>query len=454
MASTASAAEPYPSNLPLTPGASDHEDTSQSFPIVGRKRNAGEMEADVEKSHTSTVGQGAGVTETIEAEVSLDFTVECPVRPPKRHLKRKSSSVPEVKDDVHIDKDAPGLAPNLRIEYAVRPGHQWRDMTRYKNAKFKGPSDVIYSSGQIIYVNRHIPARPYPPADASEDENLQYDKENFWVGLISEIRAKGQAEVYVRVFWLYWPEELPMGRQPYHGNRELVLSNHVDIIEVQAIALHAEISQWDENDDSSQTVVRELYWRQTLDLKKLARDPGRALSKLRPFCICGGYDNPSLDMYQCQKVRCGTWNHEACLVKAIEERAWEKFKKGALTHEVQEREESIGLAQKVGETVSHLAHRAFGIDEVNTEPQLTTTDITNGNKKLKAATDDKRSWAGKLQGQIIKVDRGDADDTHYATVTQYVPESRRKSATSSPSDFEPKIWHMKLGCLKCGAALN
>ncbi|KAK5231037.1 hypothetical protein LTR72_000217 [Exophiala xenobiotica] len=414
------------------------------------------MEADVEKSHTSTVGQGvgAGVTETIEAEVSPDFTIECPVRPPKRRLKRKRSSVPEVKDNVHIDQDAPELAPNLHIEYAVRPGHQWRKMTKYKNAKFKEPFDVIYSSGQIIYVNRHTPVRPSPPADASEDEKLQYDKENFWVGLISDFRAESQDKVYVRVFWLYWPEELPMGRQPYHGKRELVLSNHVDLIEAQAIASHAEISQWDENDDSNKTVLQELYWRQTLDLKKLARDPGRALSKLREFCICGGYDNPSLDMYQCHKVRCGTWNHEACLVKAIEERAWEKFKKGALTHEVQEREESKGLAQKVGETVSHLAHRAFGIDEVKTEPQSTTTAIANGNKKLKAATDDKRPWTGKLQGQIIKVDRGDADDTHYATVTQYVPKSRRMSAPSSPSDFEPKIWHMKLGCLKCGAALN
>lgn len=310
---------------------------------------------------------------------------------------------------------------------------------------------MIYSSGQIVYVNRHTPVRPCPPAEATEDEKLQYDKENLWVGLISDFRAENQEKVYARVFWLYWPEELPMGRQPYHGKRELVLSNHVDIIEAQAIASHAEISQWDENDDSNKTVLQERYWRQTLDLNKLARNPDHALSKLRQFCICGGYDNPSLDMYQCHKVGCGMWNHEACLVKAIEERAWEKFKKGALTHEVQEREESKGLAQKVGEAVSHLADRVFGKDEVKAEPQSTTTAITKGNKKLKAATDKQKPWTGKLQGQIIKVERGGADDTHYATVTQYVPKSSSKSA---PSDFEPEIWQMKMSCLKCGEALN
>ncbi|KAK5202178.1 hypothetical protein LTR41_012055 [Exophiala xenobiotica] len=452
MGSTASTAEPYPSNLPLTPGESDHEDTSQSPLKAETKRKAGEIVDDVEKSNTSRVGQSesvgasAAVTEIIEAEVSPEFTIECP---------RRRSSVPEVQDNAYIEQDAPVLAPSLRIEYAVRPGNEWLKLEKYKNAKFKDPVAVIYSSGHIVYVNRHTPVRPSPPAEATVDEKLQYDKENLWVGLISDFRAAGtQEKLYVRVFWLYWPEELPIGRQPYHGERELILSNHVDIIEVQTIASHAEISHWDENDDSNRTVLQERYWRQTLDLRKLTGDPDRALSKLRKFCICGGYDNPSLDMFQCHKVGCDMWNHEACLVKTIEERAWEKFKKGMLTHEVQEREESKGLAQMAREAVSHLADGVLGKYEVKTEPQSNTTVITNGNKKLKVAAQDKRPWAGQLQGQIIKVGRGDADDSHYATVIQYVPKLRRKSAPSSPSDFEPKTWHVKLGCLKCGEALN
>ncbi|KAK5214500.1 hypothetical protein LTR96_011841, partial [Exophiala xenobiotica] len=84
MGSTASTAEPYPSNLPLTPGESDHEDTSQSPLKAETKRKAGEIVDDVEKSNTSRVGQSesvgasAAVTEIIEAEVSPEFTIECP----------------------------------------------------------------------------------------------------------------------------------------------------------------------------------------------------------------------------------------------------------------------------------------------------------------------------------------------------------------------------------------
>ena len=143
--------------MPLTPGESDHEDTTQSSPMVGRKRNAGEMEDDVEKSNTSGVGagvgvgQGAGVTETIEAEVSPDFTIECPVRTkgpirpkgptrPKRKGPKKSS----VPDNVHIEKDAPVLAPNLHIKYGVRPGDKWAKLLKFKNAKCKcEPTPVV-----------------------------------------------------------------------------------------------------------------------------------------------------------------------------------------------------------------------------------------------------------------------------------------------------------------------
>lgn len=57
-----------------------------------------------------------------------------------------------------------------------------------------------------------------------------------WVARILEIRASDEHHVYARVYWMYWPDELPMntldgkkhvtGRQPYHGQNELIASNH------------------------------------------------------------------------------------------------------------------------------------------------------------------------------------------------------------------------------------
>lgn len=56
-----------------------------------------------------------------------------------------------------------------------------------------------------------------------------------WVARILEIRASDEHHVYARVYWMYWPDELPpgtqdgkkhvSGRQPYHGRNELIASN-------------------------------------------------------------------------------------------------------------------------------------------------------------------------------------------------------------------------------------
>ena len=39
-----------------------------------------------------------------------------------------------------------------------------------------------------------------------------FDEHNFWVAKVLEIRALDSQHVYLRVFWLYWPSELPGGR--------------------------------------------------------------------------------------------------------------------------------------------------------------------------------------------------------------------------------------------------
>lgn len=95
---------------------------------------------------------------------------------------------------------------------------------------------------------------------------------------------------------MYWPDELPVGtvdgkktvegRQPYHGQNELIASNHskcqnpceishdlkltlaaVDIINVVSVTQQATVNQvTDENDDQIQSA---LYWRQAFDVRTL-----------------------------------------------------------------------------------------------------------------------------------------------------------------------------------------
>jgi hypothetical protein len=75
-----------------------------------------------------------------------------------------------------------------------------------------------------------------------------------WVARILEIRASDEHHVYARVYWMYWPDELPQGthdgkktiqgRQPYHGMNELVASNHSKQLTGCAVGTILTRAQW------------------------------------------------------------------------------------------------------------------------------------------------------------------------------------------------------------------
>ena len=96
------------------------------------------------------------------------------------------------------------------------------------------------------------------------------DDKQFWIARVLEVRASSPANVYIRVFWMYWPSELPGGAQHYHGKSELVASNHMEIIDATTISDKADVSHVLEKEDAP--TVTGLYWRQKFDFtsKKLS----------------------------------------------------------------------------------------------------------------------------------------------------------------------------------------
>lgn len=99
-------------------------------------------------------------------------------------------------------------------------------------------------------------------------------KNGDWVARILEIRALDEQHVYARVFWMYWPDELPAGtsvgrktirggRQSYHGEHELIASNHMDVINAISVTMAAQVNQWVETDDDDSQPS--LYWRQAFN---------------------------------------------------------------------------------------------------------------------------------------------------------------------------------------------
>jgi hypothetical protein len=159
----------------------------------------------------------------------------------------------------------------------------------------------------------------------ASNDPLAFEKETFYLGKIADIRADSAQEVYMRIIYAYWPEELPEGRQSYHGTKEVIMSNHMDIKEAHTIGSKVEVVHLD---DSVAENVDGVYWRQKLDITKFASkkrgtQPG-VLSRLRSYCECGQPSNPDKPMYICRDQKCDTWHHEACLIDAVLDRAWVK----------------------------------------------------------------------------------------------------------------------------------
>ncbi|RBQ68158.1 hypothetical protein VDGD_04498 [Verticillium dahliae] len=123
---------------------------------------------------------------------------------------------------------------NMDLRYWVEPRDKWMAMTRYNS--FVLNSAKYFSEG-FIYISNGM-ASPTNNQVKVDENGVRQRMPNEWVGRILEIRAADEHHVYARIYWMYWPEELPVqtkddgkfvaraGRQPYHGVNELIASNH------------------------------------------------------------------------------------------------------------------------------------------------------------------------------------------------------------------------------------
>ena len=130
-----------------------------------------------------------------------------------------------------------------------------------------------------VYVNNEEGHRGNEQGD---DEDEAEDDQKGWVAFVLEIRAKSPNHVYLRVFWMYRPRDLPAGRLHYHGHSELIASNHMDIIDAMTVIDEAQVMHMQEEDD--EPAVEGLYWRQTFNVVngKLSVSDRRCLVRLIP----------------------------------------------------------------------------------------------------------------------------------------------------------------------------
>jgi hypothetical protein len=129
-------------------------------------------------------------------------------------------------------------------------------------------SNERFELHDTIFVNSQ--EQPDDAAKEGDEEvpqkTIDETDSTLWVAAVVEVRAQNAWNVWVRIEWFYRPDELPGGRQPYHGKREVIKSPVQDIISAHTVAGHADVTHWEEMDDTKDADgIDGLFWRQTFD---------------------------------------------------------------------------------------------------------------------------------------------------------------------------------------------
>ncbi|KAI0483352.1 hypothetical protein GGR56DRAFT_239186 [Xylariaceae sp. FL0804] len=259
------------------------------------------------------------VVEESQAECPFSVTHPNPNEKDKKAKRRRQESEDQPNPKIFLQaspfsplgkfKDANNTMDRY---YQVQPYQKWMDMTRYNS--FVLNSVKYWSEGFIFVANGSTIERQKNPGEALQPRQRLDDD---WVARILEIRASDEHHVYARVYWMYWPDELPpgsqegrrhvQGRQPYHGQNELIASNLMDVINVVSVTGAATVNQWDENNEED--VQPALYWRQAFDYRSME------LSSAEPRCKCNRPENPDKRLIGCTNDDCKKWLHDDCLIE-------------------------------------------------------------------------------------------------------------------------------------------
>ncbi|KAG5953939.1 hypothetical protein E4U57_004994 [Claviceps arundinis] len=213
---------------------------------------------------------------------------------------------------------------SMNLVYTVEPQKQWLDMTRYNSFVLNG---FKYSHDEFVYVANDTTIELQKATAKNADGGATLQSTDYWVARILEVRASDELHVYARVYWMYSPDEIPAGtsdgrktiagRQPYHGQNELLASNHMDVINVVSVAMKATVHHWIESDDDE--VQDALYWRQAFNCRT------SQVSSVVLTCKCKTPANPDKTLVGCTNSKCGNWLHYECMMHDALMRVYEQL---------------------------------------------------------------------------------------------------------------------------------
>ncbi|OTA84566.1 hypothetical protein M434DRAFT_171200 [Hypoxylon sp. CO27-5] len=351
--------------------------------------------------------------------------------------------------------------PNNTMDrhYQVQPYQKWMDMTRYNSFVLNGVK--YWSEGFIFVANSSTIERQKNPGESLQPRKKSDDD---WVARILEIRASDEHHVYARVYWMYWPDELPpgtqdgkkliQGRQWYHGANELIASNHMDVINVVSVTAAATVNQWDETNEDD--VQQALYWRQAFDVRSME------LSSAELRCKCNRPENPDKRLFGCSNEDCKKWLHDECL---IHEALLKTFKrlgtdKPHKPTPIKEEESGEGAKRPLSPSESGAAQTAEQSIDVKPEEQQHTIkldDVENALPGIKAENSTVSVAEPKRRGRPRKSEHADqAAAKPYEGLFEAVIHSDLSPPVLEITDLRENVtggdksWNEPLQCLICG----
>eukprot|EP00742_Colponemidia_sp_Colp-10_P006265 GILJ01006714.1.p1 GENE.GILJ01006714.1~~GILJ01006714.1.p1 ORF type:complete len:278 (-),score=26.88 GILJ01006714.1:377-1210(-) len=144
------------------------------------------------------------------------------------------------------------------------------------------------------------------PYQYGEACRFNSSSEHPYIGAIAEVGKSNNGETCVRCYWYYRPEETKSGVQPYHGDRELLLSDHADWNSIDSIEKKCVVLPFEHYQKLSFIGPDTYYFRQ-----EYAHRTGGFIGELPRYCICREPENPDRTMVCCDK--CAEWYHPHCI---------------------------------------------------------------------------------------------------------------------------------------------
>ena len=192
-------------------------------------------------------------------------------------VKRSWSSLDLPEKDLNNTTSYKKGSPKAKFQDDVVSPDGWDHMNRYGSfscmiillipsgdESYHLVRDEIFKIGDHIFVNSE--ERPKDDTTDASDIETFIDESNLslWVATVVEVRAYNAWSVWILVEWFYRPEDLPHGRQSYHGKNEIINSTQQDVVSALTVAGHGKVTYWEETNDMTNE-IEGLFWRQTFD---------------------------------------------------------------------------------------------------------------------------------------------------------------------------------------------